>query len=137
MSDDVRKADPVTRRLAWTILVAGLCAGAVVIAASELYRVPLKDWVLADPERARVALLAIAALLLAPLAAFAVCLWWLGQKVLRVREYPPPGLRVIRDTPVLTGEKAISRGRLLKALGAGLVIAAAVLGVLLWRLMWA
>lgn len=133
----MRKADPAARRYALVIMIAGACIGALLIAAFERYRVPLKDWVLADPERARLVLLAIAALLLVPLLAFAACLWWLGQHVLRVREYPPPGLRVIRDTPVLTAGKAISRGRLLKVLGAGLVIATAVLGVLLWRLIWA
>src|SRR5688572_19353929 len=75
---------------------------------------------LADPgastKRARVAFLALAALLLAPLLAFAVYLWSLGGRVLRAQEFPPPGLRVIRDTAVLTGARAVSRGRLLKVL---------------------
>ena len=32
----------------------------------------------------------------------AAYLWSLGAKVLRAREFPPPGHRVIRDTPVIT-----------------------------------
>lgn len=133
----MRKADPAARRQALLVVVVGACIGALLIAAFERYRVPLKDWVLADPERGRAVLLLLAALVLAPLFAFSAYLWRLGEKVLRAREYPPPGLRVIRDTPVLTAEKAVSRGRLLKALAAGFLVAAVALGALLWRLAWA
>ena len=92
---------------------------------------------LADPgastKRARVAFLALAALLLAPLLAFAVYLWSLGGRVLRAQEFPPPGLRVLRDTAVITGARAVSRGRLLKVLAVSCAIGCAVLGFLLWR----
>ena len=134
---DVRKADPAARRQALAVVVIGACAGALLIAAFERYRVPLKDWALADPARAQLVLLLLAVLLLAPLLAFSAYLWRLGQRVLRAREYPPPGLRVIRDSVVLKEEKAASRGRLLKALAGGFAIAAVVLGVLFWRLAWA
>jgi len=77
--------------------------------------------------------LVLPALLLAPLLALAVYLWALGGRVVRAREFPPPGLRVIRDTPIVTGERAVSRGRLFKVLALGCGIASAVLAVLLWR----
>jgi len=84
--------------------------------------------------RRTVALLLLpAAVLLAPLLALAVYLWALGGRVVRAREFPPPGLRVIRDTPIVTGERAVSRGRLLKVLALGCGIALAALAVLLWR----
>jgi hypothetical protein len=76
--------------------------------------------------------LLLAGLLLAPLLAFAAYLWSLGGKVVRAQEFPPPGRRVIRDTPLITGEKAVSRGRLRKVLALACGIAAAVLGLLLW-----
>jgi hypothetical protein len=79
-------------------------------------------------------LLLLAALLLAPLIVFAAYVWSLGERIFRAGEYPPPGLRVIRDTPVITGKRAISRGRLLKALALGCGIASVGLGLLLWRL---
>jgi len=134
---DIRKTDPNARRKVVLILVVGTCAGALLIAAFERYRIPLSDWVLADPgasaQRARSVLILLAVLLLAPLLAFAAYLWSLGERVVRAREFPPPGLRVIRDTPVITGESAVSRGRLLKVLALGCGIAAAALGLLLWR----
>lgn len=134
---NLRKADPAARRKVALLLSVGACVGAVLIVAFERYRIPLSDWVLAGPgasaQRARLALLLLAALLLAPLLALAAYLWSLGARVVRAQEFPPPGLRVIRDTAVITGARAVSRGRLLKVLALSCAIACAVLGILLWR----
>jgi len=134
----VREADPAVRRRAVLFLLAGTCVGALLIVGFERYHIPLRDWILAEPEasaqRVKLVLLLLAALLLAPLIVFATYVWSLGERVLRAREYPPPGLCVIRDTPVITGERAISRGRLLKVLALGCGIASVGLGLLLWRL---
>src|SRR5262244_3776935 len=56
-----------------------------------------------------------------------------GRDLVTLPEDPPPGLRVIRDTPIVTGERAVSRGRLLILLALGCGIASAALAVLLWR----
>ena len=134
---DVRKADPAARQQVVLFLVVGVFVGALLIVAFERYRIPLRDWVLAEPgasvQRVNLVFLLLAALLLAPLLAFAVYLWSLGGRVLRAREFPPPGLRVIRDFPVITGVAAISRGRQLKVLALGCGIASVALGLLLWR----
>ena len=45
-----------------------------------------------------------------------------------------PGLRVIRDAPVITSEKAVLRGRLLKLLAFGCGVASVAMALLLWRL---
>jgi len=132
---EVRRTDPAARRQAAWIVVAGTCAGALLIAAFERYRAPLSDWVLADPgPRARLVFAFLALLALAPMIALAGYLWLLGASVVRAREYPPPRMRVVRDTVILTGERAASRGRLLKAFALGCVAVGAVLGVLLFRL---
>ena len=134
---NLRRADPAARRKLALVLIVGACVGAILIVAFERYRIPLSDWLLADPgtstKRARLAFLVLVALLLAPLLAFAVYLWSLGGRVLRAQEFPPPGLGVIRDTAVITGARAVSRGRLLKALALACAIGCAVLGCLLWR----
>ena len=134
----LRRADPTARRTVALLLVVGTCMGALLLVAFARYRIPLSDWMLADPgssaQRVKMVLRVLVALLLAPLLALAAYLWSLGGKVVRAREFPPPGLRVIRDTPIVTGERAVSRGRLLKVLALGCCIACAVLAVLLWRL---
>jgi hypothetical protein len=135
---DIRKADPIVRRRAVVLLLVGMCAGALLIVGFERYRIPLRDWVLSDPETSaqwlKLIFLLVSALLLTPLVVFAAYVWSLGKRVLQAREFPPPGLRVIRDTPVVTGERAISLGRLLKVLALGCGIASVALGFLFWRL---
>ena len=134
----LRRADPTARRTVALLLVVGTCMGALLLVAFARYRIPLSDWMLADPgssaQRVKMVFRVLVALLLAPLLALAAYLWSLGGKVVRAREFPPPGIRVIRDTPIVTGERAVSRGRLLKVLALGCCIACAVLAVLLWRL---
>ena len=133
----LRRADPTARRTVALLLVVGTCMGALLLVAFARYRIPLSDWMLADPgssaQRVKMVFRVLVALLLAPLLALAAYLWSLGGKVVRAREFPPPGLRVIRDTPIVTGERAVSRGRLLKVLALGCGIASAALAVLLWR----
>ena len=134
---EVRRADPAFRRLVIVALVISTCVGALLIAAFERYRTPLSEWILADPgvpaRRLTTIFRLLAALVLAPLLAFVAYLWSLGNRVVQAREFPPPGLRVIRDTPVITGERAASRGRVLKVLASVCCVACVVLGVLLWR----
>jgi hypothetical protein len=135
---EVRRADPAVRRQAVLLVALGTAVGALLILGLERYRTPLRDWLLSEPaERARRVKLVLSltvALLSAPLVAFAAYLWFLGAKVVRAGAFPPPGYRVIRDTPVIAGPAAVSRGRGLKALALGLGVAAALLWLLLWRL---
>ncbi len=135
---NVRRADPAARRRAVLIIVVGALIGALLIVALERYLIPLRDGVLAEPgaaaQRVKFVFLLLAALLLAPSLGFAAYLWSLGGRVLEAREYPPPGLRVIHDTPVVTDDAAIFRGRLLRVLALACGIASVVMALLLWRL---
>src|SRR5262249_12284723 len=110
---DVRQADAGFRRLAVGVLVAGVCAGAVLIQLVERYRGALAEWVRADAgqsaQRVELILATFAVLLVAPLVAMAAYLSLLGRRTARTGEYPPPGFRVIRDTPIVRGHEALSR----------------------------
>jgi hypothetical protein len=128
---DVRKADPAARRRAILLVAGGALAGTLLIAAGALFRAPLLEWLQSEP---RLLLLLMAAALSGPLLLLAAHLWSLGTRVLQARQFPPPGHRVIRDTPVVAGPAAISRGRGLKALALVLGVAAVLLSLLLWRL---
>ena len=132
---ELRRADPTARRTAALVLVVGTCAGALLITAWARYRVPLGDWVLADrAQRVRLVFLVLTVLASAPLLGLAIYLWSLGGQVVRSREYPPPGLRVLHDTSIVKGEKAIARARLLRILALGAAIVSALFAGLLWRL---
>jgi hypothetical protein len=135
---DTRRADPAARRAAITWLGLATLVGAGLIAAAERYRAPLRDWLLADPDaaarRAPLIFWLLAGVLLVQLLGFAAYFWSRGARMRRFRECPLPGTRVIRDTPVLTGDAAASRGRLMQVLAIACVVGAVVLGLLLWRL---
>jgi hypothetical protein len=137
---EVRRADPATRRQAVLFVVLGAFAGAVLIFGFERYYIPFRDWLLSEPEKFRLrvnlVLLVSAVLLSVPLVALAVYLWLLGAKVLHARQFPPPGYRVIRDTPIIDGKAAISRGRGLKVVALFLGVFAVLLCLLMWRLAW-
>ena len=69
-----------------------------------------------------------------PLFAFSVYLWSLGCKVLNYQRFPLPGQRVIRDTPILEGQAALTRGRVLKTLAVFLAVAGVMLCFVFWWL---
>jgi hypothetical protein len=135
---DIRRADPIARRRAVRVIIVAAAVGILLIAAFERYRIPLREWIIGEPgeaaQRIQLMFLVLAALLLVPLLAFAAYLWSLGASVIRAREFPPPGHRVVRNTQVITGEAAIARARQLKVFALVCGIACAILAFLLWHL---
>ncbi|MHC1743223.1 MAG: hypothetical protein AB9873_09365 [Syntrophobacteraceae bacterium] len=135
--NEIRKADSGARRNALLMLIGSCLIGALLLAVFQHYRLPLRDWILADPtavaERARLVLLSLTVLISVPLLGFAAYLWSLGGRVQQAGEFPPPGFRVLRDTEVLTGGAAASKARLLRGLALILALASMGMGVLLWR----
>jgi hypothetical protein len=96
------------------LVIVGVLAATLLIVGFKRYGTPLRNWLLAAPGelgyRVRLVFFLSAAVLSAPLVAFAVYLWSLGAKVLRARQFPPPGYRVIRDTPVIGGQAQYCAG---------------------------
>ena len=125
----IRPADLRARRQAILLVLVGTIAGALAIAALDHYRAPLETWLLSDPkqraDRLSLASWSLAAAVALPLTGLAAYLWSIGVKAIRGQEFPPPGVRVIRDTPIHTGGAAIRRGHMLKALALALSGAAA------------
>jgi hypothetical protein len=122
------------------LVMLGALVGALLIVGFERYRMSLGDWLLSEPgelaHRVKLVFLLFAAVLSAPLVAFAIYLWSLGAKVLRAGQFPPPAYRVIRDTPVIGGQAAVLRARGFKILALCLALASALLWLLVWRLAW-
>ena len=134
----IRPADPAARRRA-LLLVAGTAAlGAALIAGRSWYREPLAAWILSDPAltRARAGLVLVGAgsLLVLPLGAFAVYFWRLGTRSIEGGEFPPPGVAMLRDTEIVTGDAAIAQGRGLRAMGIFLAVGMVALIFGLWRI---
>jgi hypothetical protein len=135
--DEIRKADPAARRQAILLIVFAAAIGGLLIAGFEHIREPFRDWLSSEPaetaRRAKLAVWVSAFILSAPLIAFAIYLWVLGARVLRAQQFPPPGFRVIRDTPVVGDSSATARGHVMQVLAVCLGASAAVIWLfLIW-----
>ena len=135
---DLQPADPRAQRRALILLIAGLVVGVLLIWGLERYTPALRRWITEDPAaapaRLRTAIAIFALVVVVPPIAFGGYFWWIGVRIRRSGRYPPPGLAMIADTGVLTGDAAIRRAAILQAFGA--IIAAVALGaaVVLWRM---
>ncbi len=130
---EIQKADPAARRQGILLAVFAAAAGALLLAGFEHFREPLHEWLSAEPaetaSRAKLALYAAVLILCAPVIALSVYLWLVGARVLRAQQYPPPGFRVIRDTPVIRGSGATTRGHAIQVLAVCLGVSVAVLAL--------
>jgi hypothetical protein len=133
----VQKADSAARRKAIIIVIISAIAGSLLIVVFESFCVQLYEWLLFDHGksvyRLRILLILAAAFGAIPLFACSVYLWSLGCRALNYQRFPLPGQRVIRDTPILEGQAAMMRGRVLKTLAVFLAVAGVMLCfVFLW-----
>ena len=113
----IQPADPVARRKAVLLIGIGALLGGVLLWIFESGQLGLAEWVF-DPsghqeERLSWIIGALGVLSL-PLFFGSFYLLRFGQSVIDAQRFPPPGVSVIRDTPVLSGEEAIFRGRLIR-----------------------
>jgi len=135
--DEWLRADPGMRRRAIVFLAVLAIAAVVAFLALEQWLAGLQA---SDPALAigtmRHVLRWTFAAMTASLVLFAAYLWLLGRRILVAEQYPPPGMKVVRDTLVVRGEPARRRGRMAQGLAIVLLIAAvAVVVFMSWRIL--
>lgn len=132
---EVHKADPRAQRTAVVALISGLIVGALLIIVAPRLRPGLESWVREDPEsRLQLVLAGLGFVAIAPLFGLAAYLWDVSRRTDRSGRYPPPGARLIKDTPVLTGGAAAQRARLVRTAAGFFISGGLALGFLFWRL---
>lgn len=132
---DTQKADPAARRAAIAIVGGGTVVGVVLIAVAKRYRPEFEAWIEEDINASvRLVVVALTVLASGPTLGLAFYLWRLGASVVRADRYPPPNLRLMHDTVVVTGPGARRRGRLMQLLATVLGLAAVLLAFFMWRL---
>lgn len=130
-----QRADARTRRLSLLAIATATVLGALAIVAFERYRPAFEGWLESDPATTvPMALGLLAVLGPVPALALAWYLWGLGRRTVDAGRFPPPGLRLVRDAPLITGESAVRRGRIIQGLSLLLGLAAVGLVLALWRL---
>jgi hypothetical protein len=135
---DLQRVDPNTRRTAVMVVVIGALVGLALIAGTRSQLNTLQKVLADNPEavRANVGIItwALIAAVVVPVWAVNVYLWRLGSRSIRSGIFPPPGIPVIRDMPVLRDNAARKCGRVLQILAAVMSAVAAGFAVALWRL---
>jgi MFS family permease len=136
--NDIRPADPGARRRLTVALLIVAAAGAAALYFTPSIGPALLGWINTegdDPlQRAIFVLRAMGVLLALLLALPAVYCWVLALRVDAAGEFPPPDMKLVRETRVLRGDKARGRAWLLKALAIKFSLLAVVCGILVWSL---
>jgi hypothetical protein len=117
------------------IVAGGTVVGIVLIAIADDLRPGFEAWIKQDVgARSRIVFGALTLLTAGPALAAAAYCWRLGRRIVRTGRFPPPGYRVVRDTPVVIGDAAARWGRLVQTLAAVIGTAGVFLAFFLWRL---
>ncbi|MDH4087348.1 MAG: hypothetical protein OEV27_05405 [Nitrospira sp.] len=119
---DIHRADSRSRKFA-ILALAGILFGGVVL--SVQFESWMEDVRSMPVEAARESLTTVFSWSVG-IGTVAIALagchfWWWGRRVRRALRFPPPGATVLRDTAILEGEAAASRGRVLQFLGVTLI----------------
>ena len=135
---EIQRADAGARRRAALIVVCAAVAGAILIALARTYRPALERWITQDPDqvgsRLRLAFSILAVVSSGSLLGFAAYFWRLGMRVVHAEQIPPPGLAVLRDTPIVRGSAARRRGRFIQVVAVMLTLLAVLIAVLFSRI---
>lgn len=130
---EIQRADDRSRRLAIVALIMVMSGGVVLWGVFEDWMTEVRSLPVetAKQSLSRVFLLCMGIMIVC------VCIvgwhsWWVGRRVRQTLRFPPPGAMVVRDTVVLSGQAAATRGRLLQVFGVILILCAMVLEVVAW-----
>jgi hypothetical protein len=125
----MQPADPATRR---RVVIAVLAIVVVAVAGGYWLEGWIAELQAGDPAEARAklgrALIVGAWVASLPALAFAAQLWWNGVQVRKLGRFPLPTAKLLRATPIITGNQARARGAAFQVLA--VILAVLVAGVL-------
>lgn len=131
---EIQPADPASRRK----LVVGASLFLLAMVSGQGVVQWFTNWLAEDPERVReyfAYMVGAIAFVFSPLFGFGYYSWQTGVRVIRAKRFPPPGMKVIKDTVVVKGRKAVSRGRALQVCGVILWGTAIAFPLAFWRVL--
>jgi hypothetical protein len=130
---EVVKADPALRRIVFLCLLLVVSVGLFAVDRLPRELATILALARAYPEEARRRTVVVLGVILVPLVALvvaaAVDAIRRGVETVRAECYPPPGMRVFRDTVVVRGRLARVLGMLSGTLGALLILLCVTLAV--------
>ncbi len=120
-AEQVMRADKRLRLIAIAVCFGGALVGTMAIQ----WALPWGQRYLEqqEPRTALRTMQMVTGIVFLSVVPFALYLYWLGRRVVASRRLPPPGVKVIRNTRILEGDLAVTRGRTI------LVLAVILLGL--------
>ena len=135
---EMHPATPGALRRFFVHVAIALIGGMALIALMQVAQPELLRWASADPAatrtRAQLIIVVLAILVAAPVIGAAVYMLRLGRRITREQRFPPEGLAVVRDVPVVRGAAAVRKGHVLIGAAAILLVLAALMVLSLMRL---
>ena len=137
MSDDVLRADPRLRRM--TLAIVGTAVIAAVFGMAWF-----QNWLtgIGELPGTDLLILRLRRMIALALTGSAICLallaWYAahkGTRTMQLHQWPLPGARVLRDTPIRRGEQAERIGRWLQICALVLLVLAGVAGIASWQML--
>ena len=129
--NEIAKADPAAqRRMGVLVAVVGL-AGGVLIFSIQRWLPDLLRWAVGGPGRIWWVAAGLVLVVCGPLLILALYFLRMASRIARAGRFPPPGVKVIRDTPVLEGPAVGRRVLLLR----GMAVAVGALGLIMAALL--
>lgn len=111
---ETQPADPQARRRAvWAILAIVILSGAFAIGLhfqGERLEQMAQQKLIELADRPAILFL-VAFVVMIPLVGASIPVYRQASRIVKSGRIPPPGQKVIRDTPIITGRKAIRQGR--------------------------
>jgi len=124
---EIQKADPSARRKALIIMLVGAMVGVPLSLNVEGWLKTNSELILSHP-------LILCATLALPLLVGAGWSWLLGCRIVASKKWPPPGMKVIKDTRVEIGDRAVRRGTAIRVLAGVLFAGACGMAIMIWLL---
>lgn len=135
---ETRTADPAARRRLLIALAVTAMLGAGMLYGWPSVRSATLAWINSeggDPlERATGLLRGLGLFLSVSLLAPAVYCWIVALRIDTSGEFPPPGMKLLRDAKLLRGDAARGRAWLLRAIAIKFALLAVVCGAMVWAL---
>jgi hypothetical protein len=130
---EIQRADMQRLKLAILALVMLLLGGVVLSVQVEAWLAEVRRMPVEFARKPLTTVFSWSVGIVAVAIALAGChVWRWARRGRQTLRFPPPGATVVRDTVVLVGRSAESRGTLLQVLGVTLILCAAGVAVVSW-----